>query len=60
MITDWVVILRKELELRRWLFELCTNAQTELKLSHFQIGYALLEKAQKELFAAKQELEKSD
>ena len=50
----------KELSARRWLTELCFNAQKELKLTHWQIGYVLLEKAHLELSLAKMDLEKSD
>jgi len=52
-------VMDRELSARRWLTELCFNAQKELKLTHWQIGYLLLEKAHLELSLARLELEKT-
>ena len=52
-------IMDRELSAKRWLTELCFNAQKELKLTHWQIGYLLLEKAHLELSLARLELGKA-
>ena len=53
-------VMTRELSAKGWLTELCFNAQKELKLTHWQIGYLLLEKAHLELSLARLELEKAD